>query len=73
MKTCIKCGETNQWVSPCECGENICDQCYPMHERYCSPRPVSEMTFQLRKLLSKVSDKTQKVKLENANLLYNLK
>ena len=40
MKTCIECGEINEWVEECyECGEYICDQCYQMHERYCRPYP----------------------------------
>ena len=34
------------------------------------PRPVSSMTFALRKAHNKVNDKTHKLKIENANKLF---
>jgi hypothetical protein len=35
-------------------------------------RKVNEITFDLRKALSRVSDKTHKIRLENANRLYDI-
>jgi len=35
-----------------------------------NPRRVNEITFELRRIHSKVTDKTHKIRLENANKIY---
>ena len=35
---CIECEEQIDaaWIAPCECcGEHVCSECYPKHEKYC--------------------------------------
>ena len=40
MKHCNECKESSDWLERCLiCGEFICDQCWPKHDKECKVYP----------------------------------
>jgi len=57
--------------STCDCGCPLCRHIIHWEDWDEPYRSVNEISFELRKAHSKVSDKTHRLKLENSNLLYH--